>query len=205
MLVYIKKSKKALILFFLIISFKGYSQNIISGKIFDINKRPIEFATIQNKNLNIGSVSNEKGEFQIVCSKKDTLVFRHISFQLKTIPVFNLSKNKDVTLTEKKFLLDEVVISAGNNYSVIEKIIASIEKNFESQAIFIDYQLLNEVITTDSLPISYFNGLIRLIIPSYIEKKAKLIHTKINLNNYDTIPDFLYTNPYYHNENNVAS
>ena len=137
-----KKSKKALILFFLIISFKGYSQNIISGKIFDINKRPIAFATIQNKNLNIGSVSNEKGEFQIVFSKKDTLVFRHISFQLKTIPVFNLSKNKEVTLTEKKFLLDEVVISAGNNYSVIEKIIASIEKNFESQASFIDYQLL---------------------------------------------------------------
>ncbi|OKS87807.1 carboxypeptidase-like regulatory domain-containing protein [Mucilaginibacter polytrichastri] len=60
----------------------------ISGSVKDANtNEPIAFVSIAVKGSNIGTVTNEQGEFSISTSLPATLVISHLSYELKEIAV----------------------------------------------------------------------------------------------------------------------
>ena len=67
-----KRSIYLALFFSLFFISKNYSQEIISihGNLLDIDRKPIINANITVKSLNIGTVSNEKGEFKLTIPKK---------------------------------------------------------------------------------------------------------------------------------------
>uniref|UniRef100_UPI00404B15D5 carboxypeptidase-like regulatory domain-containing protein n=1 Tax=Flavobacterium sp. TaxID=239 RepID=UPI00404B15D5 len=102
-------------LFFLALSHFGNAQNVkMSGLILDVEtKEPIEFVNIGILNKNKGTVSNQKGTFQLEVSDdylKDSLTISHINYKTITIPIENF-KNKSIFLESKTNELFEVVVS----------------------------------------------------------------------------------------------
>lgn len=102
-------------LFAVLISLHIQAQsNKISGSIKDFEtKKPIEFVNIGILHKNRGTVSNQKGLFNLDLSKEynnDSLTISHINYDAITIPILNF-KNKTVYLKPITNELSEIVIS----------------------------------------------------------------------------------------------
>jgi hypothetical protein len=107
------------VFFFLLLSFTGFSQVAIetarvSGTIINDNTNvPVSNVNIINLNKVIGTVSNEKGFFEINVSTSDTLLFSYIGFQSLKVRVTNdwiKNKTTKIQLTEKAIALEEIII-----------------------------------------------------------------------------------------------
>lgn len=92
---------------FFLISFSSFSQ--LKGIVKDsIDGKPIPYVNIAVANENIGTTSEENGEFTIAVSDKSKkLVFSSLGFETKTIA---LSEVAEVRLKPSALELDEVVI-----------------------------------------------------------------------------------------------
>lgn len=117
-----------IILFFLI-SLSGYSQKI-SGKITDLEGKPIPFANIYIKELATGTTSNIDGEYYMDLAKGTwNLHYRYLGYQTKEV-VVNMTENDlnmDVALAPQTYQLKEVkVLASGEDpaYYVMRKAIA---------------------------------------------------------------------------------
>lgn len=86
----------------------------VSGTISNDNTNlPISNVNIINLNKVIGSVSNEKGYFEINVSVNDTLLLSYIGFQSLKIRVTNdwiKNKTTKIQMTEKAIALEEIII-----------------------------------------------------------------------------------------------
>lgn len=91
----------------------------INGVVKDsISGQPIPFVSVWSENQNIGTTSEENGEFTINTNEKSKrLVFSALGFEKKTIKI---SEAKNVKLVAVDFQLDEVVISASKKTRQIE-------------------------------------------------------------------------------------
>tara|TARA_B100000809_G_scaffold138830_1_gene136450 strand:+ start:177 stop:1376 length:1200 start_codon:yes stop_codon:yes gene_type:complete len=70
------------------------AQETVKGIIMDSKfKTPLPYTYIINKNTKKGTITNEDGEFQLKCSKNDTLTFTFISYEKKEIPCSYFSTN----------------------------------------------------------------------------------------------------------------
>ncbi|WP_310556509.1 carboxypeptidase-like regulatory domain-containing protein [Flavobacterium sp.] len=103
------------VLFLLISTFTATSQQtIISGTIVnDNNFLPLENINIVNITLVKGSISDEKGYFQIPANVNDILLFSSLGFQNIEIKVTNdwiKNGTSKIKLTEKAYALEEVII-----------------------------------------------------------------------------------------------
>ena len=99
----------------IILNFLGYAQNIkMNGLIIDSNtKEPVEFVNIGILNKNKGTVSNQKGRFNIEVLKKflkDSLTISHINYYPVKILIKQF-KNKTIYLDSKTIELSEVIVS----------------------------------------------------------------------------------------------
>ena len=101
---------------FCLITYFGFSQIEITGKVIDsVYAFPLENASIYVKNTTIGTVSNTDGRFALVIpeiNKKDTLIISSIGFKSFKIPVDQFENNLDIFLIEDIASLDEIVIVA---------------------------------------------------------------------------------------------
>lgn len=90
---------------------KGVVKDSISGK-------PIPFVSVWSENQNIGTTSEENGEFTINTNEKSKkLVFSALGFEKKTIKV---TEAKNVKLVPVEYQLDEVVISKSRKSRELE-------------------------------------------------------------------------------------
>ena len=103
-------------IFILLVSFFGFSQNIISGKVIDAKKKPVLGANIFIEGSYDGATSNEEGNFSFetttIGTQKLQISFLTSETLVQTIDVANC---KEVTfiLQESVNTIDAVVISAG--------------------------------------------------------------------------------------------
>lgn len=108
--------KKLLILSVLCFSFFTHAQELnkrtIKGKII-VENNDIDGITIFNTSTNLGTVSNTKGEFEIVVSLNDMLEIRAIEYQNFNIKINQTILDKkllNIFLIEEINMLDEVVV-----------------------------------------------------------------------------------------------
>ena len=105
-------------LFFLqsLLSFSQGQEEIskVSGTIFNDNTNlPISSVNIINLNKVVGSVSDDKGYFEISVSVSDTLLLSYIGYQSLKIRVTNdwiKNKTTKIQMTEKAIALEEIII-----------------------------------------------------------------------------------------------
>lgn len=99
-------------LFYATLSFSQEKSISFSGRII-INKIPQNDVHILNKNNNKGTISNDKGWFEIPVTLGDSIYFSHINLQEKLIIITQKhlkNKNSIVTLKEQTYALEEFVL-----------------------------------------------------------------------------------------------
>lgn len=96
-------------------NFQIFAQEIqMQGKVVDVEtNKPIEFVNVGVLNKNKGTVSNERGAFNLnfpSSFSKDSLTISHVNYVSVTIPIENHT-NKNIFLQPQKNVLAEVQIS----------------------------------------------------------------------------------------------
>jgi hypothetical protein len=121
--------KYFVVFFFLVVSVSGFSQVIepsqkISGTIInDISKFPLSNVNIINVNKVRGTISDEKGNFEIEVTANDTLHITSLGFQSIKVKVTNdwiKNKTTKIYLTEKAYALEEIVVGKYNLTGYLE-------------------------------------------------------------------------------------
>ena len=98
--------KKRLWILFLLMSFYVSAQT--KGVVVDESGKPIPYVNIWVENENIGTTSEENGEFSIAASANKNLIFSILGFEKRIIKA---SEVANVVLKATSFQLDEVVIA----------------------------------------------------------------------------------------------
>ncbi|MBT8243722.1 MAG: carboxypeptidase-like regulatory domain-containing protein [Winogradskyella sp.] len=127
---------------FLLLTYIGFSQVEITGKVIDsVYSEPIENASIYVKNTTIGTISNTDGRFALtvpLANKKDTLIISSIGFKSFRIAVEEFQNNQDVFLYEDVASLDEIVILANprptTGNAIVLKAIEELSENLPDSA-----------------------------------------------------------------------
>jgi hypothetical protein len=100
---------------FCLLSLNIQAQIMCKGVVLDsLTKEPLEFANIGIPSKGIGSVSNEKGEFQFTVPdslKHETLRLSIIGYKSVIVPILAMQANKPIFLAPASVKLDEVVIN----------------------------------------------------------------------------------------------
>lgn len=114
--------QKYLLLFLLVFSFLGFSQDNSTDnaeheiQAIVINAQtnfPLESVHVVNLNKVVGTITNTEGEFKIRATVNDTLYFSFLGFKSQKIRVTNdMYKFKDtkISLTELAYALEEVIV-----------------------------------------------------------------------------------------------
>jgi putative peptide zinc metalloprotease protein len=186
----------ALILF---LSFLGYGQNTLSGKIKNQDNMPIQFANIHETNSKIGVISNENGEFTINFSTiklQDSIFVSCVGYKNKAISVLNSGKYIEIILQKNIITLKELTIFSLSDLDIVNEVIKNIPKNYPNQTTMND-TYFNYEVATNSQIIGYFDGFINIINPSYQKKTMdiRLTELKINLNKFKEINNFYHKSP----------
>ncbi|KAB1153204.1 carboxypeptidase-like regulatory domain-containing protein [Tenacibaculum aiptasiae] len=118
--------KRLLLLFFTILSFNATAQNnpkIISGYIF-VDSIPTQDIHLINKKLSIGTITDEKGHFEILANKGDILIASHLNIEYTEYSISDqdLEATKiTIYIDSKNHLLDEVVLEKKKGIFDIDK------------------------------------------------------------------------------------
>ncbi|TYP99156.1 carboxypeptidase-like protein [Tenacibaculum adriaticum] len=118
--------KNYLSLLLVITTISIYSQErpiVITGQIY-LDSIPIQDVHIINKSLEVGTITNEKGMFEILVKKGDILLISHLNLEIKEhiITTENISsKNIQISLPNKTYVLNEVVIKKRKGIFEVDK------------------------------------------------------------------------------------
>jgi len=125
--------KKLLPLLVFCISFFAVAQNIervnVDGKII-VEGNDIEGISIYNSSSEVGTVTNEKGEFTIAVASQDLLKIRALEYQNFDVRINDAileSKKLSIFLIEEINKLDEVIITTRGLSGILEADINSIK------------------------------------------------------------------------------
>lgn len=93
-----------------------YAQTAIKGRVLQTSQQAISYVNIGIKGKNIGTVSDENGDFSMILKAEnlqDTLTFSCIGFEELSLPIHKIIREKTATfyLEEKILELKELVIS----------------------------------------------------------------------------------------------
>lgn len=108
---------KNFILFFsiIILSFKGFSQNVIKGIVTEPDSiTPMPFVYVINAESGQGQMSDGNGRFSIVANDKDSIIFSFVGYLRLKIPASRLYKGfkeAKVVMEETAYKLNQVVVS----------------------------------------------------------------------------------------------
>lgn len=105
------------VLIFNFLSFSIYSQ--ITGRITDINNKPLANVNIYVENSYNGTTSNAEGNYtlQVSSAKKQTIVFKYLGYQTekRLITLSSEPSTLNITLQEERVSLDEVILNSDVN------------------------------------------------------------------------------------------
>lgn len=119
-------------LFFLFSFHTSYSQTTIYGIIVDENNAPIPFAHLHIENTNLGTVSNENGQFRLKCDheiEKRPVIISAIGYQTRRVPL--KEGNQTITLVSEITQLKGVtLVPIDYGRELIHKAIKAIPSNY---------------------------------------------------------------------------
>lgn len=130
------------VLVFILVSFASFSQKTspelvkVNGLIKDDNSlKPLNNVHIINFNTVKGTITNEKGYFEIDAQVNDTLHISILGYQSIRVRVTNdwiNSKSTEIKLTEKAYALEEVILTPYNltGYLEIDAKLIPIAENY---------------------------------------------------------------------------
>ena len=111
----------------------------LKGVIFDANKKtPLPYTNIAVVNKNIGTISNQDGQFSINISnldKNDTISFLYIGYNKKNICINKLDSFSIIYLHENTFNISDVFVFGDNPNpkQIIKKVIKNKDANYKTQ------------------------------------------------------------------------
>ncbi|CAM1333134.1 carboxypeptidase-like regulatory domain-containing protein [Tenacibaculum aestuariivivum] len=121
-----------LLIVFLFVSIIGYSQNL-KGQVIDADtKKPLSAAHILNLNAVTGTITNEKGLFELIATSNDTVLVSFLGFSSIKLKVTNdLLKGNEVviSLKEKPEEVKEVIIKSTQLIGVLEVDVKQVPKD----------------------------------------------------------------------------
>ena len=111
----------------------------LTGKIIDkIDQEPVPYAYIRIAGKNIGTITNEDGDF-VFTYPYDTFKYiisiSSLGFKTLSLPATELVDGKTWQLQRESILLKEVIIRSNDPKSIIRKSIEAIPANFRNKAI----------------------------------------------------------------------
>jgi carboxypeptidase-like protein len=118
------------------VGFSSDSITEIRGSVLDLaDETPLPYANILVLHKNIGTISNEKGEFSLnamYLDYNDTIRFQYIGYNTITISVGELLNSPVVNLQENIINLSETVVfgNAPDPVSIVKKIIQYKDSNY---------------------------------------------------------------------------
>lgn len=125
--------------FILIIGLGGntiYAQDnsFVTGKIINgEDQEPLPFASVRLKNHPIGTISNDDGEFDFYIPKSkrnDTLSISFIGFNSYEVPLKNIDRTLEITLTPSSNVLDEIILTEKDPLEYIKKALERLSENY---------------------------------------------------------------------------
>lgn len=128
-------TKHLLTLFFITLSFQGFSQ--LKGRITDQHNSPLPFVNIYVENSFTETTSNDEGNYELNLSNPDTytIVFQFLGYKTvkKVVEITQFPCTLNAILVEEQIALNEIVINADENPAdiIMRKTIASRKANLE--------------------------------------------------------------------------
>jgi hypothetical protein len=132
--------RKISLLFAFFISLCSFAQ--LKGTIKDKDGNPVSFATVIVDKTQNGTISNEKGQYELTLRQSGTytIVYQFLGFKTERIVVDfqGQSIERNILLTEEDFQLDNIVINVGKNPAdeIIRKAIKNKSQNTAGLAAF---------------------------------------------------------------------
>jgi hypothetical protein len=172
----------------------GQELEEIKGKIVDGNNRPLPYATIRLKNISIGVVSNQSGDFRLPLKpqfSQDTLIISYIGYAIKKLPIAQLTPELSniIVLQESPTTLAQLEIHSKRRRRLsAKKIVAAAISNinlnypigpFTYVAYYRDYQITNNTYTNLN------EAMVRVLDSGFetndqIDTKLELLQYRIN-------------------------
>lgn len=146
---WIKKTCSRAAVILLLVPFVGYRSlsaqipdySQVSGKIIDSDtKKPLIFASINIKTINISNVSNGEGIFSLkfpAAASGDSLVISYIGYRTKTVAIRDLTDSAKlpvIALDAYTVRIPAVVIKPLNALTLINEALAKIPENYPDRA-----------------------------------------------------------------------
>ncbi|MBK8368605.1 MAG: carboxypeptidase-like regulatory domain-containing protein [Bacteroidetes bacterium] len=104
-----------LLISIIILSFQGFSQNVIKGIITQPDSTtPIPFVYVINSTTGHGQMSDGNGKFSIIANDRDSIIFSFVGYIRLKIPASKLYKGfkeTKVVMIETAYKLNQVVVS----------------------------------------------------------------------------------------------
>jgi hypothetical protein len=101
------------------------------------NKKKVEFANVSVGGTNVGTVTNEDGEFTLKIKRSahaKTIVVSHVGYANSYANINEMSaENAVIMLKPQQNLLDEVIVAASVSRNIVAQAINNISKNYETK------------------------------------------------------------------------
>ena len=98
----------------IILFISGAYAQTLTGKVYDVsNNRPISAATVSLGTK--GTITDNNGQFSIVCNKPTAVIVSHVGYRTTRIPVKNCNDELNIGLTASPQNLDVIEITATSN------------------------------------------------------------------------------------------
>ncbi|MCA0933130.1 carboxypeptidase-like regulatory domain-containing protein [Lutimonas saemankumensis] len=133
---------RLLFAFLLLVSLGGLNlhaqdNSFVTGKIINgEDNLPLPFASIRLKNHQIGTISNDDGEFDFYIPKSkrnDTLSISFIGFNSYEVPLQNIDRALEIILTPSSNVLDEIILTEKDPLDYIKKALERLSENYPQE------------------------------------------------------------------------
>ncbi|HTD92936.1 MAG TPA: carboxypeptidase-like regulatory domain-containing protein, partial [Chitinophagaceae bacterium] len=114
-----------LVLLFFGFSLSALAQEVVTGKIFSADRKPISGATITVKGTDRRAMADQNGDYRIVAGSKEVLVISSVGFGTLEVSAGEASS---ILLSEDSKNLSEVVVTALGVKKEIKKIGYSVQE-----------------------------------------------------------------------------
>ncbi len=170
---------------FLLLSFKIVSSQqkiVIEGQINDSKSNSaISFVNIYIQNKPVGTISNSNGIFSFTFDGaiNDTIVFSHLNYEKRKIPVIQLTeKNSKITLIQKSFDVDEVTVTTSSIPEIVNNAVGNSVKKLRGNFPMLLQAYYREFVNENGQYTKFADG----ILDYHIGEKSKGIKTTIRVN-----------------------
>jgi len=167
----------------------------ITSIVLDKNTgKPLQFANVSLKKYNLGTITNDKGEFILKIPKKlinDELCVSYIGYKNFCANIEHLDSKKIIYLEENIISLQEIIIKRNNPLQIIKTAINKIKYNYFIQPIYLK-SFYREYVKKRKDYMFFLESVLQVYKPSYLSESTgqiKVLKTRKmqNISKLDTI------------------